>query len=60
MIRYALVLVAALALAGCGGTNDGATAKPGEVAELSSVDELRDAFREDAGVTRLVVLLSPT
>jgi hypothetical protein len=66
VLRSALAGVAcavALVVSGCGGSSQGAetaTPKPGEVRALSSVDDLRDAFREDAGVTRIVVLLSPT
>jgi hypothetical protein len=59
----AVVFVAALVVSGCGGSSRGAapaTPEPGVVRELSSVDGLREAFREDAGVTRIVVLLSPT
>ena len=64
VLRFALAVVAlagVLLLSGCGGSSQGgARPSPGTVAELASVDELRDAFRADAGVTRLVVLLSPT
>ena len=62
MRRAALLLLAALALAGCGG--DGAVAPeaaPGSgVQDLANVLELRSDFEADAGKTRLLVLLSPT
>jgi hypothetical protein len=32
----------------------------GLVRELTSVDALRDAFNDDAGSTRLILLISPT
>ena len=33
---------------------------PGLVRELTSIDALRDAFNDDAGSTRLILLISPT
>ena len=57
-----LVLLAALALAGCGGNETAApeTTDTGDVEELANVLDLRSAFEADAGKTRLIVLLSPT
>lgn len=34
--------------------------KPTSVRELTSIDALRESFNEDAGSTRLVLLVSPT
>ena len=55
-------MLAALALAGCGGSESAApeTTDTGDVEELSNVLELRSAFEADAGKARLIVLLSPT
>lgn len=60
--RAAPLLLAALALAGCGGDE---TATPqagsaGGVQELANVLDLRAAFEADAGKARAIVLLSPT
>jgi hypothetical protein len=60
-----LLLAAALALvaAGCGGggaADDAAPAAGGDVEELGNVLDLRADFEDDAGKTRLIVLLSPT
>jgi hypothetical protein len=60
--RAALLLLAALALAGCGGDE---TATPqaggsGGVQALANVLDLRAAFEADAGKPRLVLLFSPT
>ena len=57
-----LLLLAALALAGCGGNETAApeTTDTGDVEELANVLDLRSAFEADAGKTRLIVLLSPT
>ena len=57
-----LLLLAALALAGCGGSESAApeTTDTGDVEKLANVLELRSAFEADAGKTRLIVLLSPT
>lgn len=58
----------ALALAGCGG-NGGASPDVGTQArsdgdarlvDVSSADQLRARFNQDASVPRLVLLLSPT
>jgi ABC-type glycerol-3-phosphate transport system substrate-binding protein len=57
-----LLLLAALALAGCGGdkTTTSETAGTGEVRELANVLDLRAAFEADAGKPRVVLLFSPT
>jgi ABC-type glycerol-3-phosphate transport system substrate-binding protein len=68
MRRAAPLLLALLALAGCGGGDDETaaesrtatvTAAPG-VEELANVLELRSDFEADAGKTRVILLLSPT
>jgi hypothetical protein len=60
----ALALVAVLALAACGGDDGGGAAGPSaasaDVEELENVLDLRADFEDDAGKTRMVVLLSPT
>ena len=38
----------------------GSQAIPRPVLELTSIDTLRDAFNDDAGSTRLILLISPT
>ena len=71
MRRAALLLLALLALAGCGGGDDeGAAPAPesgaptvtaaGGVEELANVLDLRSAFEADAGKTRVILLFSPT
>ena len=63
MIRRALLLVALLALAGCGGDETAApTAAPAaaSVHELANVLQLRSDFEADAGKTRVIVIFSPT
>ena len=63
-MRLAGLLLAgalALALVACGGGEKAAApAAGGEVEELENVLDLRADFEEDAGKTRLIVLLSPT
>ena len=63
MRRLALLLLASVVLAGCGGDEETAapeaTAADG-VEELANVLELRADFEADAGKTRVIVLLSPT
>jgi hypothetical protein len=54
------LVVAAVLLAGCGGSDAGEGARAGAVEELTSVDTLRDAFAEADGTARLLLLLSPT
>ena len=68
MIRRAtLLLLALVALAGCGGDEEttpvsGTTTvtAAGGVKELANVLELRSDFEADAGKTRVIVLFSPT
>jgi ABC-type glycerol-3-phosphate transport system substrate-binding protein len=57
-----LLLLGALALAGCGGDETAATETTGTggVEELANVLDLRSAFAADAGKTRVVFLFSPT
>jgi len=53
-----------LALTGCSGSGsesrDAAALAPGEVAELRSLDTLKDAFAAGEGHPRVLLLLSPT
>ena len=60
MLRaYATVLVvAALAAAGCSGSEHGAAS--GRLTVLSGVAPVEEAFNADKGHARLVLLLSPT
>jgi hypothetical protein len=62
VLRVALLALAVLALAACGGDE---TATPeassaGEVQELTNVLDLRADFEADAGKPRLLLLFSPT
>jgi ABC-type glycerol-3-phosphate transport system substrate-binding protein len=62
VLRVALLAVAVLALAACGG-DKAATPEPssgGEVQELANVLDLRADFEADTGKPRLLVLFSPT
>ena len=63
MRRLALLFLAVLALAGCGGNDE--TAAPDApaadgVQELANVLQLRADFEADAGKTRVILLFSPT
>lgn len=64
MGRAALALLTVTALllaAGCGGDEkESGIAAAGELADVSSVDVVADAFDADIGTPRLVLLLSPT
>ena len=65
MRHAALLLLAALALAGCGGDDEAGGPAPapeasGDVQELENVLQLRSDFEADAGATRVVILFSPT
>ena len=62
MGRAAVALLAVVALlAACGGDDDESVAAgPGELRDVSSVGIVSDAFDDDAGTPRLVLLLSPT
>lgn len=66
-VRRAALLLAALALAGCGGGDEESVAPPAEtpsptadVRELANVLDLRSDFEADADKTRVIVLFSPT
>ncbi len=61
-MRRAVLLLALLALAGCGGSETAApTAGPAQnVHELANVLQLRSDFEADAGKTRVILLFSPT
>jgi hypothetical protein len=41
-------------------SNQGNQSQSAAVRELTSIDTLRDAFNDDAGSTRLILLISPT
>jgi ABC-type glycerol-3-phosphate transport system substrate-binding protein len=60
----AVLLLAAVALAGCGGDDeqaaDTAAAQTSGVKELANVLDLRADFEADAGKPRVIVLFSPT
>jgi hypothetical protein len=61
--RPAFLLLAALALAGCGSDDAAkpeAAAPAGSVKELANVLDLRADFEADAGKPRLLLLFSPT
>ena len=61
-MRCALVaFIASIALVatGCGSEGRGDTSPRG-VVELTSIDTLRQAFDDDVGSARLLLLLSPT
>lgn len=64
-MKRVAVLLAALLLAGCGGSDDEqasgdkAAAEP-QLADLTSVAELKRRFNADEGVPRLIVLVAPT
>ena len=62
MRRAGLLLLALLALAGCGGDESAApeAAPAAGVRELADVLGLRSDFEADAGKTRAIVLFSPT
>ena len=61
MRRLIPLLLAALALAACGGDGEQAAAPAtGGVQSLDNVLALRSAFEADAGKTRVLLLFSPT
>ena len=67
MKRLALVGLAALALAGCGGEDASMSPAPattaerdGGIVELENVLGLAADFRADEGKTRVLLLFSPT
>ena len=64
MRRAGLLVAAALTVlvtaCGGGGNDEAAPAAHSAVEELGNVLDLRADFEEDAGKTRLIVLLSPT
>ena len=62
-MRRAALLLALLALAGCGGDETAApeaAAPTDDVKELANVLDLRADFEADAGKTRMILLFSPT
>ena len=65
MLRAAFLVLAVLALAGCGGSGGGDETAPEAapadgVQELANVLDLRAAFEADAGKPRVLFLFSPT
>lgn len=56
MRALAAVLLALVALAGCGNEDEAVRA----VANLTELEELRADFEEHEGKTRVVLLLAPT
>ena len=60
----AAVAVVAVLVAGCGGSSEPDSrpvpATTGDVADLKTVDDVRDAFAAAEGSPRLLLLLSPT
>ena len=60
-VRRTILLVALLALAGCGGdAKQEAASRDDGVRDLANVLELRSDFEAESGKTRVIVLLSPT
>jgi hypothetical protein len=62
-VRLAASLVAALLLAGCGGSDgESPTTRSGDrrVVELPRLAAFTEAFAQDRGRTRVLLLLSPT
>ena len=55
----AVIASIAFVASGCGSEGMGDTS-PGGVVELTSIDTLRQAFDDDVGSARLLLLLSPT
>jgi hypothetical protein len=58
LIGLALVASACTEGTGSAGSGDQGAAAP--VRELTSIATLQDAFNDDAGATRLILLVSPT
>ena len=54
------VFVAALAVTGCGGGEEGATEGAERLVVMTDVAPVAEAFGEDRGRPRLLLLLSPT
>ncbi len=63
------LILLALVSSGCTGSDTGSSHRssptggqgtPASVRELTSIDTLRSAFNDDAGSTRLILIISPT
>jgi hypothetical protein len=62
LIALALITGACTRSTGLGSPSSpaGDQGAPAPVRELASIDTLREAFNDDAGSTRLILLISPT
>jgi hypothetical protein len=65
--RFLLAALLVGVVAACGGSDSDEpsaaaprSAAEGRLADLTEISQLRDAFNRDKGLTRLVLLLSPT
>jgi hypothetical protein len=60
-LLQAVVLLLALVAPSCGGAGSRLEeATPGRIVDLTSIEPLRQAFNDDEGRARVLLLLSPT